>query len=240
LRHALCYVSSMRHADIVSLVDNVPLFRGLPSEQLGELARIATSRSAKRGELIFSEGEEANGFYVVVRGRVKVYKLSPEGKEQALHIMEYPEPFGEVPVFAGGRFPANAQAIEETLLLFFPRSAFVQLVRSDPSLAMNLLALLSTRLRQFAGLVESLSLKEVPGRLASYLVYLSERSGGGQVLELDIPKALLANLLGTIPETLSRILARMTAEGLLDVEGRRITLRDRDRLRDISSGLATL
>ena len=103
-----------------------------------------------------------------------------------------------------------------------------------------MLALLSARLSQFAGLIEALSLKEVPGRLASYLVYLSDRAGGGPVLELDIPKALLANLLGTIPETLSRILARMTAEGLLDVDGRKITLRDRKRLEDVSSGSATL
>jgi CRP/FNR family transcriptional regulator len=230
----------MRQKDVLSFMDNVPLFKGLPREQLDKLARIAAFRTVKRGEIVFSDGEEANGFYVVVRGRVKVYKLSPEGKEQVLHIMEFPEPFGEVPVFAGGRFPANVQAIEEALLLFFPRSAFVELVRSDPSLAMNMLALLSARLRQFAGLIEGLSLKEVPGRLASYLIYLSDRTGGGAHLELDISKTLLANLLGTIPETLSRILARMTSEGLLEVEGRRITLRDRKRLEALSSGLATL
>jgi CRP/FNR family transcriptional regulator, dissimilatory nitrate respiration regulator len=226
----------MRQADIISFIDNVPLFKGLPSEQLDKLARITTLRDVKRGELVFSEGDEANGFYVVIRGRVKVYKLSPEGKEQVLHIMGFPEPFGEVPVFTGGRFPANVQALEESLLLFFSRSAFVELLKSDPSLAMNMLAVLSARLQQFTGLIESLSLKEVPGRLASYLIYLSDRTGGSPVLELDIPKALLANLLGTIPETLSRILARMTGEGLLDVEGRKITLRDRKRLEEISSG----
>jgi CRP/FNR family transcriptional regulator len=105
---------------------------------------------------------------------------------------------------------------------------------------MNMLAVLASRLRQFAGIIEGLSLKEVPGRLASYLVYLSEREGGSHVLELDIPKGLLANLLGTIPETLSRILARMTAEGLIGVEGRRITLLDRKKLEDLSSGASTM
>jgi len=226
--------------DILSFMDHVPLFNGLPAEQLERLARVATFRTAKRGEVLFVDGEEANGFYVTVRGRIKVYKLSPEGKEQVLHIVEFPEPFGEVPVFAGGRFPANAQAIEESLLVFFPRPAFVELVGSDPSLAMNMLALLARRLRQFASIIEGLSLKEVPGRLASYLVYLSERAGGGHVLELDIPKALLANLLGTIPETLSRILSKMTAEGLIEVEGRRITLLDPKRLQDLSSGTIAL
>ena len=226
--------------DILSFMDHVPLFKGLPTEQLERLARVATFRTAKRGEVLFTDGEEANGFYVTVRGRVKVYKLSLEGKEQVLHIVEFPEPFGEVPVFAGGRFPANAQAIEESLLVFFPRPAFVELVGSDPSLAMNMLALLARRLRQFASVIEGLSLKEVPSRLASYLIYLSEREGGNRVLDLDIPKALLANLLGTIPETLSRILSRMTAEGLIGVEGRRITLLDRKKLENLSSGTTAL
>jgi CRP/FNR family transcriptional regulator len=230
----------MKHADILSFIDNVPLFKGLSHDQLQELARVTVPRRVKRGEIIFSEGDEANGFYVVVRGRVKVYKLSPEGKEQVLHIMEFPEPFGEVPVFSGGRFPAHAQALEEALLLFFSRPSFVELLRNDPSLAMSMLAILSTRLRQFAGLIESLSLKEVPGRLASYLLYLSDKAGGSVVLDLDIPKALLANLLGTIPETLSRILARMAGEGLLEVEGRRLTIRDKERLLQISSGSESL
>lgn len=226
--------------DILSFLDHVPLFKGLPSEQLQHLARVAALKSVRRGEVLFVDGEEANGFYVTVRGRVKVYKLSPEGKEQVLHVVEFPEPFGEVPVFSGGRFPANAQAIEESLVIFFPRAAFVELIRSDPSLAMNMLALLARRLRQFAGLIEGLSLKEVPSRLASYLIYLSDKEGGHTILELDIPKSLLANLLGTIPETLSRILARMTADGLLEVEGRRITLLDRKRLEELSSGTGAL
>jgi CRP/FNR family transcriptional regulator, dissimilatory nitrate respiration regulator len=219
--------------DIASFIANVPLFKGLPQEQIGELGRIAVTRSVNRGETIFSEGEDATGFYVAVRGRVKIFKVSPEGKEQILHIMGFQEPFGEVPVFSGGHFPASAQAIEEALLVFFPRLAFVELIKSDPSLAMNMLAVLSKRLRQFANLIEELSLKEVPGRLASYLIYLSERSGTGDIVELDIPKTLLAHFLGTIPETISRTLARMTADGLIQVEGRRIRLVDRKRLEEL-------
>jgi len=194
----------------------------------------------KKGEAVFSEGEEADGFYVMVRGRVKIYKLSPEGKEQVLHIIGFSEPFGEVPVFSGGRFPANAQAIEEVLLMFFPRSAFVELIRSDPSLALNMLALLSKRLMQFTGLIEGLSLKDVPSRLASYLLDLSSRAGESNALELDISKSLLADVLGTIPETVSRVFARMTGEGIVAVEGRRIVLVDRKRLREISSGVVSL
>jgi CRP/FNR family transcriptional regulator len=206
----------------------------LPKNQLERLARTTVYRTAKRGEMIFSEGQEATGFYVTVRGRVKIFKVSPEGKEQILHIMGFQEPFGEVPVFSGSNFPASAQAIEESLLVFFPRDAFVELITNDPSLAMNMLAVLSKRLRQFANLIEELSLKEVPGRLASYIVYLSKRSKDADELELDIPKTLLAHFLGTIPETISRALARMASDGIILVEGRKISILDRKRLEELS------
>ena len=86
---------------------------------------------------------------------------------------------------------------------------------------MNMLALLSQRLRQFAGLVEQLSLREAPGRLASYLIYLSDRDNGAAIVQLDIPKALLANVLGTMPETVSRTLGKMTSDAIIEVDGRR-------------------
>jgi CRP/FNR family transcriptional regulator len=223
-------------ASLSSFIARVPLFKGLPGDQIERLARTASRRPFKRGETIFTEGEEADGFYVVVRGRVKIFKLSPEGKEQVLHLVGFQEPFGEVPVFSGGNFPAHAEALEESLLLFFPRAAFVDLMRSDPSLAMNMLALLSGRLRQFAGLIEGLSLKGVPARLASYLIYLSDRAKDDPYVRLDIPKTLLANVLGTIPETVSRVLGKMASDGLIEVEGRRIRLLDRKRLAALSKG----
>jgi len=219
---------------------NVPLFQGLPLRQVEQLASIATQKHFKKGQIIFSEGEEASGFYMVLVGRVKVSKLAPDGKEQILHILGIQEPFGEAAVFAGERFPANAEAMEDTKVLFLPRDAFVDLMRKEPSLSMNMLALLSRRLRRFSALIESLSLKAVPARLASYLLYLSGQQKGVDALELDIPKVVLANLLGTIPETLSRILARMSQERLLEVDGRHIRLIDRKALEEVAAGARSL
>src|SRR3989304_2551812 len=215
---------------------NIPLFQGLPRSQYGGLAKIVVGQVFKRGDTIFFEGDEAIGLYVVLSGRVKVFKLSAEGKEQILHIFGPGEPIGEVAVFAGKRFPAHAAALEETRGLFFPRAAFVDLIHTDPSLALNMLAVLSQRLRRFTTLVEDLSLKEVPGRLAAHLLYLSEREKGSSDLELDISKTQLASLLGTIPETLSRILARMTREKLIKSTGRRYQILDRKGLEDLSTG----
>jgi CRP/FNR family transcriptional regulator, dissimilatory nitrate respiration regulator len=228
----------MKH--IQSFLDNVPLFKGLPTEQLKALTGIAITKSVDKGEKVFAEGEPAHGFYVVVRGRIKIFKVSPDGKEQVLHIVSFPEPFGEVPVFAGGFFPANAHVIEDASLVFFPRNAFVDLIKEDPSLAMNMMALLSKRLMQFAGLIENLALKDVPSRLAAYLLYLSERNSDSAIVELDIPKALLSNVIGTIPETISRVFSKMTAEGMISVEGRKIHLLNKKRISEVSSGLAAL
>lgn len=208
------------------------LFSGLPEEEIDKIAAIAIPKTFARGESIFFEGDEGTGFYMVAEGRVKIFKMSVDGKEQILHIFGPGEPFGEVPVFHGQPFPANALALVKSSLLYFPRKEFVALVTDNPSLALNLLAMLSLRLRRFANQIESLSLKEVPGRLASYLIYLTEEQGTSTQVTLDVPKGQLASLLGTIPETLSRIFAKMTDEGLIRVEGRIIYIDDLEGLQE--------
>lgn len=214
------------------IIESSVLFAGLPVEQIEALADIAVLKEFQKGESIFFEGDLGIGFYVVGDGKVKIYKVSFAGKEQILHIFGGGEPFGEVPVFNGRPFPANAQALQKTKTLFFPRDKFVRLVEAHPSLALNMLAVLSFRLRKFANQIENLSLKEVPARLAGYLVYLSEEQNNSEYVELDISKGQLASLLGTIPETLSRIFSKMSEEGLIKVSGKKIKLLDLGGLQD--------
>lgn len=222
---------------IIEQLAAIPLFGGLPRPQLEELAMIVLTQSVKRGQTIFAEGDLGTGFYVLVSGRVKIFKLSPDGKEQILHIMPPAEPFGEVAVFAGERFPAYAAALEDGYTLFFPRAAFIDLIAKNPSLALNMMAILARRLRKFAVMIEALSLKEVPGRLAAHFLYLSQQQGGEKALTLDISKNQLASLMGTIPETLSRILARMAKEGLIEAGGQRlIRILDEAALQELAEG----
>jgi CRP/FNR family transcriptional regulator, dissimilatory nitrate respiration regulator len=223
-------------SDIQDTMAQTPLFKGLSREDLAQIGGIAQQKNYKRGQAIFWDGDPGIGFYIVAAGKVKIYKTSADGKEQILHIYGPGNPFGEVPVFSGNRFPANAQALEKSRLLFFPRKDFIQLIAGQPSLALNMLAVLSMRLRQFTVQVENLSLKEVPARLASYLVYLSEEQDGAGVVDLPISKGQLASLLGTIPETLSRIFNRMGQQYLISVEGSRIGLLNRDALEDLAVG----
>jgi CRP/FNR family transcriptional regulator len=222
--------------NLIDIMADTPLFGGLSGEQLSHIRGISQEKTYKRGEALFWEGDPGIGFYVVIGGKVKVYKTSSEGKEQILHIYGPGHPVGEVPVFSGSHFPANAMAIEKSRLLFFPRKDFIDLISKHPSLALNMLAILSVRLRQFTVQVENLSLKEVPGRLASYLIYLTQEQDNAQIVTLPISKGQLASLLGTIPETLSRIFNKMTLHQLISVQGSKITLVDREGVEDLSSG----
>ena len=225
---------------IIEILGSAPIFDGLSKEDLAQIRAIAVDRFYDRGRTVFFEGDQGEGFYMVVSGRVKIYKLSPEGKEQILHIYGEGQPFGEVPVFAGKRFPANAQTLAKSHLLFFPRTEFVHLIAENPSLAMNMLAVLSLRLRQFTVQVEDLSLKEVPARLASYLIYLAQEQGTQDAVVLDISKGQLASLLGTIPETLSRMFSKMGGKGLIAVEGRKIALLNIAGLKELAEQEARL
>jgi CRP-like cAMP-binding protein len=208
------------------LISETILFDGLPEHHINELLKIAREKTFVKNEVIFSEGDVGSGFYINIEGLVKIFKLSPDGKEQILHIFGPGEPYGEVPVFSGRTFPANAETLSKCRALFFPRNAIVDLITKNPSIALNMLAVLSLRLRRFTVQVENLSLKEVPGRLATHFLMLSHEQEQTNTIHLNISKSQLASLLGTIPETLSRILRKMAEQNLIDVAGRKIKLLD--------------
>lgn len=224
---------------IFQILHQTPLFSGLADDELEKVRAIAVDKFYDKGKTIFLEGDEGKGFYIVASGKVKIFKATVDGKEKILHIYGPGNPFGEVPVFSGSRFPANAETLLKSHLLFFPRDSFVTLISANPSLAINMLGVMSLRLREFAVQIENLSLKEVPGRLAAYLLYLAkEQARGNQMkdnqVRLVISKGQLASLLGTIPETLSRIFAKMSQQHLISVKGRDIHLHSIEELEDLS------
>lgn len=219
---------------IINIISNTPFFSSLTENQVQKLSQITTQKHFKKGDSVFFEGDEGDGFYIVIEGNIKIFKLSVEGKEHILHFFGPGEPIGEVPVFSGQQFPANAVAIESSHLLFFPRPSFIDLISKNPSLSLKMLAMLSRRLREFTIQIENLSLKEVPARLAAYLMLLSKEQETGEKIKLNISKGQLASLLGTIPETLSRIFSKMDSLGYINVNGRDIELLNPEGLEDLS------
>jgi CRP/FNR family transcriptional regulator, dissimilatory nitrate respiration regulator len=225
----------------VEALRRCPLFAQLKEEDLQRIRSIASPRHAARKSILFSEGEEAKGFYVILAGRIKLFKVSPEGKEQILHIVAAPDAFAEAALFVEGRYPAFAEALTDTHLFFFPRRQFIQLIENNPQLSINMIVSLSFFLKRFASLIEELSLREVSSRIAKYLIDLSVRGGKeGKSLrevDLDVSKTQLALKLGTISETLSRTLAKMRAKGIIDVQKSRIAILNRELLEELASGL---
>lgn len=217
--------------DLSSVLKQCHLFAGTSDEDRQMLLSITKKREAGRGELLFEEGQKADGFYVVVSGKIKVFKLSPDGRERILHVIQPGSSFADAAIFDDGAFPAFAMCIDLSLLLFFPKDQFLGLLHRHPQLAINMIAGLSRFLRNFATQIEDLTFRDVPARLARFLV--SECDKGSRQVKLAVSKAQLASNLGTTSETLSRTLRKLADEGLIDVQGRTIKLIDLNRLHDL-------
>lgn len=214
-------------------VKSVMFFEGLPEEKYAKLADIAVIKKYNKGEILFEADIPAHGFFSPIKGRVKIFRTSPSGKEQILHVFGPGEAFGEVPVFEGGTFPAHGQAIEQCTALFFPRRDFENMIKADSDLAMKMMAMLSQKLRILVNKIDDLSLKEAPSRVASYLLLLRSAQESNTV-KLDLPKGQIAFYLGTIQETLSRIFKKFTEQGIIEINGKEITIQDMDQLQDIA------
>ena len=225
----------------IDLLRRCPLFAGLKEEDLKRIRAIASLRKVVKKEILFSDEEEARGFYVILSGKIKLYKVSPEGKEQILHIVSAPDAFAEAALFLEGSYPAFAEALTDCQLLFFPKRDFIRLIEKNPQLSINMIVTLSHYLKRFASLIEELSLKEVSSRVAKYLMdlslKLSKEGKSPKEVELDLSKTQLALKLGTISETLSRTLAKMKVKGIIEVKKNRIFILNREALEELASGL---
>ncbi len=233
------------NSDLADWLQTTLIFQGLSRSQVHQLCQITQPQTWQKDELIFKQGIPATGFFVVKTGRVKVFKVSPIGKEQILNIFEHGDNFAEVAALDGQAFPASAAALDRVELIFFPRQVFLELLRQDPDIAINMLISLSQHSRHLVSVIEDLSFKDVPQRLAAYLLNLStvssqkssDRSKSLDLVMLDLTKTQLAAALGTIPSTLSRAFYRLSNEGMITVNGSQIEVLDRDRLKDMSQSL---
>jgi CRP/FNR family transcriptional regulator, dissimilatory nitrate respiration regulator len=211
------------------------LCKGLDDSELEKVAGIAKLRKLKKGEILFFEGDEATGFFLLLKGRVKVYKSSADGKEQILHQITPGQIFAEVAIFHGNHFPADCASIDNSLVAFFPKQSFLNLIEKSPQISLKIIGSLAAFLREFTIMVENLSLKEVPGRISWYLLQKYNDSDN-PVIMLDITKAELAKHLGTLSETLSRGFRKLTDQEIIKVEKQKITILNLDRLTDIAEG----
>ena len=228
-------MTPMDKTQLIAAVKSVPAFSALDESALGELAAAGQTRRVKTGETIFRDGQPADALYLVLEGSVKIFRLSPKGDQQILHLYGSGQTFAEAAVWAGRAYPASAEAVTDTHLLLIPRTTVEQTIRKDPGAALSMLAGMSRKLQEFADLIDDLSLKDVPARLAGVLLAESKRANTF-TFELRQSKRELAAQIAAAPETLSRALKKLAADGLIDVDGPHISLLDIPALQALCKG----
>lgn len=208
----------------------VPIFSGLSETELLFLAQRTVPRHFSSGQTVFTEGEPCAGLYVVQSGHIRIFKSSANGREQVLSIDGPGSSVAELPVFDGGNYPASVTAIEDATLLFVSKPDFQALCIAHPQVALKVLRVVGARLRRLVGIIEELSFTTVRHRLASFLLHLARTEGTRNAQEvtvtLPVSNQELASQIGTVRELVSRNLSRLQAEGMLQIDGRRVVIRD--------------
>src|ERR1035437_6886565 len=170
-----------QEAASLAVLKRVPIFSSLSEQEFAFLTAHLLQRKYAAGELIFGEGEPCAGLYVVQSGSVRVFKSSAGGREQVLSIDGPGNSIAELPVFDGGNYPASAQAVTDSTLLFFSRQDFQALCLQHPQVALRVLRVIGGRLRRLVGIIEELSFTTVRHRLIALLVRLSKTGGTNSV-----------------------------------------------------------
>lgn len=226
--------------DKISALKKTQLFGELEEPELRALAERALERRLARGEILFVAGDEARGLFVIVTGALRAFREGVDGREQVIHVERAGATIAELPVFDDKPYPSTVAAEEETLVLFLDKRDVKSLCLKHPQIALAALKLLAGRLRKCAELVEALSLREVDQRLARWL--LSEarargrRADAGLEVALALTNQQIAARVGSVREVVSRALSRLQQNGLIMVDGRRVTICDEQALEVFAGG----
>lgn len=226
---------------LISAMRSCEFFENLDEETLLLIRPTAKRIHQPKNTVVFNEGEQCRGFYIVESGAVKLYKESSDAKEHVLHIAMPGDPFGEAALFLGTGYPASAAAVQDSELILLRKEEFLALLMERPDVSFRLMAAMATWAHRLVSSIEALTLKDASSRFAAYLLSkrpehpeLVEGASDGVVIELGMPKQTLASHLGMTGETLSRLLARFEADGLIVARGRRVKLVSVDDLRELA------
>jgi CRP-like cAMP-binding protein len=225
-----------RSPDVARELRRAYLFADMSEPHLQSLVNGMQDIHLDTGKTLFRQGQAAERFYFLREGLVKLFRLSPEGDEKIIEIMRPGETFAEAVMFMGsqGRYPVNAEAINESRLYAFEQKVFLNLLRESSDATFGLLGSMSRRLHMLVNQIESLTLQNATYRLVAYLLEEIPRDvRTSPEVQLTTPKGVIASRLAIQPETLSRILAKLRQGGLIEVHGNHITIRDVQALRNL-------
>jgi len=220
----------------MSCINRVPIFHGMTAEQICMLQQVTNNRSFLKGEYIFREGDPSETLYIVNKGLIKIHKSSESGKEQIFRLLFPGDFFGQSALLKTEYHYANAEAIDKTDICTINKQDFINTMEQNSGMAFRFMLALNERLYQADEWMSLLSLMEVEKRLASALLLFSKT---GEIkngkFTLPISKKILASLLGTTPETISRKLVFLVKENIIQMDGRReITILDYESLNQLA------
>jgi len=225
---------NLESAALDRILTNIPLFSGLSVECISSLVPHCRMLSLQRGETLFRKGDEADGFYFVFDGKVKLYFVSEKGVEKIIEVLSPGMTFGEAVVLIGKPFPVYAETLMPSHLLFVHREGLLQSVEKHNQMALRMLAGVSRRLHGLIGGMEAVCVLSSRERVIGYLLNELDHHSG-ECIELPATKAVVASTLNLTPETFSRIVHGLEKEEILRVEGRTIEILEPQRLRECAA-----
>jgi len=222
----------MSETEIIDALERISLFSGLSRTSLAEIAKRVSVRRMPKLRPLFRKGDPCDGMWIVVEGQVRIFRANREGREQIVHLQGPGQSLAEVPLLDGGPYPAHARAEEDSMLLYLPRAAFESLYREEPEIAHAIIRELGRRLRRMVGLVERISLRDVPSRVGLSLLEYARRAPGGGDAPFTLPhtQSEIAEQLATTRESVARALRTLREEGLIRQEGARVRIPDPEAL----------
>jgi CRP-like cAMP-binding protein len=216
----------------------IPLFKRVTPADRERLIPVATIREYNRGDIIFHEGDPSDSFYVVLTGRIKVFKHGPDGHDIILEMFGPGGPLGAVATYESRPYPASAAPVEPSTCLLIPRDAFFELLERHPSLVRGLLSGLSLRLVELTTRLAEMTGGPIETRFARLFLKLADqlgkRDGSGTLVPLTLTRQELADLVGTTIETAIRVMSRWHKDGVLLTERDGFRLIDRAVLESLA------
>lgn len=223
-------------AEELEVVRRLPLFSALSPEELAEILTTSSVKTLPKGQILFHAGDAADSFYVMLNGWVKVFRLTPDGDESVLGLFTRGESFAEAAMLLGGRYPANAEIVEDARLLRIDSQPFHNMVRSIPEVALSMLSSMSRHLHLLVNEIEQLKTRTTTERFVDFLLRMCQAREGPAIISLPYDKTLIAQRLAMKPESLSRVLAKLRRIGVRS-EQRRVIIADVARLVDFRTGM---
>lgn len=232
---------ALHEAGIAASLAASHVFSGLGGEDIAALATICNMRALRKREVLFREGERAEGFFVIQSGQISIQRARLDGRAQIIHVFGPGDSFAEAALARAEVYPASAVALKASRVIMVRKEPLLELLGRCPQLALQILASMSMHMRMLLQSIHDMKGRQIENRLAAWILKQAAQrggrgAGGSAVVTLEMSKKVLAGQLGVTAETLSRTFARLREAGAISVVRKRIQIADRAALEELARG----